>query len=102
MQSPEPQKRGARVAFLGNSILYYNDCPRFLVNLGKRSGDGDEHRVEHEDSCLRGGTDLSQLWDRGNGMMYHGFATEAARIGTSDKFDVGSPNVRDLMGCGGD
>lgn len=95
MQSTEPTKRGARVAFLGNSILYYNDCPRFLVNLGQGSGEG---RVEHQGSCLRGGTNLSQLWEQGNGMMWHGFATEAAKIGVSGVYDIGSPTVKDLLG----
>mmetsp|Transcript_20586 Transcript_20586/g.44711 ORF Transcript_20586/g.44711 Transcript_20586/m.44711 type:complete len:344 (+) Transcript_20586:3-1034(+) len=97
MQSPEHENGGgARLAFLGNSILYYNDCPRFLVNLGKGS-------VEYQDSCLRGGANLSELWDIGNGMMRHGFATEAAKIGKSedgsDLCDVGSPTVGSLLGC---
>ena len=56
-----------RVAFLGNSILYYNDCPRFLANLSK------DHVNIHQDSCLRGGTNLQQLWEQGNGMSEHGF-----------------------------
>lgn len=99
MQSAEqPEERGARVAFLGNSILYYNDCPRFLVNLGKGSS-SQHNRVEYQDSCLRGGANIPQLWDRGNGMMRHGFATEAAKIGTSEVYDVGSPTVKDLLGC---
>lgn len=84
------------MAFLGNSILYYNDCPRFLYNLGKGS-------VEYQNSCLRGGTDLSQLWELGNGMMRNGFATEAAKTVTSedgsDIYDVGSPTVGDLLDC---
>ncbi|KAL7545809.1 hypothetical protein ACHAWF_009162 [Thalassiosira exigua] len=88
---------GARVAFLGNSILYYNDTPRFLVNLGQGA-------IEHQDSCLRGGTNLVQLWTLGNGMRKHGFATEAARIGNSlegnDAYDVGAPNVKALLACG--
>lgn len=91
------------MAFLGNSILYYNDCPRFLVNLGEGSsgaGEG-QGRVAHQDSCLRGGTNLSQLWERGNGMARHGFATDAARIGGDSggaSFDLGSPTVEDLLG----
>ena len=56
-----------RVAFLGNSIIYYNDCPSFLVNLSKG------HVNIHQDSCLRGGTNLQQLWEQGNGMSEHGF-----------------------------
>lgn len=97
-QSSEQGERGARVAFLGNSILYYNDCPRFLVNLGKGSAGG---YVEHQDSCLRGGTNLSQLWESGNGMMSHGFKTEAAKTEDADRYDVGSNTVKDLLQGGG-
>jgi len=94
----KPEKNEARVAFVGNSIQYYNDCPRFLVNLGKGS-------VQHQDSCLRGGTNLSELWDLGNGMMRHGFATENAKTGQRsddagcDLYDVGAPTVEALLGC---
>lgn len=67
------------------------------MNLGKGS-------VKYQDSCLRGGTNLSELWELGNGMMSHGFATEAAKIGKSeedgnDTYDVGSPTVGGLLGC---
>ena len=98
MDSPEETKGkgGARVAFLGNSILYYNDCPRMLINLGRGSG----QHVAYQNSCLRGGTNLSQLWDQGNGMLQHGFATEAARIdngGGGSEFDVGAETVKDLL-----
>lgn len=96
-------ERGDSVAFLGNSIIYYNDTPRFLVNLGRGS-------LSHQDSCLRGGTNLFQLWQLGNGMKRHGFATEAARIETPsssneasdavDMYDVGAPNVRALLDRG--
>ena len=87
---------GAQVAFLGNSILYFNDCPRFFVNLGQGS-------VARQDSCLRGGTNLAELWDQGNGMRQHGFATAAAKTGAGgsdggDAYDVGAPTVRALLG----
>lgn len=65
--SSDTDKVYTRVAFIGNSILYYNDCPRFLVNLSKG------HVNIHQDSCLRGGTNLQQLWEQGNGMSEHGF-----------------------------
>jgi len=85
----------ARVAFLGNSILYFNDCPRMFVNLA-----GDE-TVQHQNSCLRGGTNLSQLWERGNGMMFGGFRSDAAKDGTneygSDLYDVGAATVKQLL-----
>ena len=83
------------VAFLGNSILYFNDCPRMFKNLAGS-------RVKHQDSCLRGGTNLSQLWEQGNGMKAHGFKTDAAKTGEKDDdgvdlYDVGMPTVRQLL-----
>lgn len=113
-----PGKRGAKVAFLGNSILYFNDCPRLVVNLGRlvvRRGDASNERntntlyepyVERQDSCLRGGTNLTELWKLGNGMKQHGFLTDAAKIGTSETdgsnvYDVGAPTVHALLENGG-
>ena len=102
-----------RVAFIGNSIQYYNDCPRFVANLSS-------HRIiEHQDSYLRGGANLSELWD---GMahgaphwasMRNAFATEEEMMmmnadgggaadggGSNDhNCDVGSPTVQALLGC---
>jgi len=98
---------GAKVAFLGNSIQYYNDCPRFLVNLGRGS-------ISHQDSCLRGGANLSELWNGSAGgaphfaSMRNGFARDAmkkkndgrANIVVVDTIhDLGSPTVQALFGC---
>ena len=56
-QMIQPPSSGVRVAFIGNSIQYYNDCPRFVANLSS-------HRIIlHQDSYLRGGANLSELWD---------------------------------------
>ena len=87
------EREGVTVAFLGNSILYYNDCPRFLENLSKGA--------ISQDSCLRGGTNLHELWKLGNGMRKHGWATENAKIDNADGdaayYDVGAPNVKTLL-----
>jgi hypothetical protein len=87
---------GARVAFLGNSIQYYNDTPRFLANLGRGS-------ISHQDSCYRGGASLLSLWEDGNGMKRK-FATpnaETSRTTVDGKevvvYDVGAPTVRSLL-----
>ena len=87
---------GARVAFLGNSIQYYNDTPRFLANLGRGS-------ISHPDSCYRGGASLLSLWEDGNGMKRK-FATpnaETSRTTVDGKevvvYDVGAPTVRSLL-----
>ena len=99
---------GARVAFLGNSIQYYNDCPRFLTNLSNGA-------ISFQDSCLRGGATLVSLWEKGNGMGCK-FATKNAEmvvmttkkkedqdgkqfVGPVVNYDVGSPTVPDLLRC---
>jgi hypothetical protein len=87
---------GAKVAFLGNSIQYYNDCPRFLVNLGKGS-------ISHQDSCLRGGANLLELWYGSAGGAPHwasmriGFSRDAKSVDNIN--DLGSPTVQALFGC---
>lgn len=85
---------GVNVAFLGNSILYFNDTPRFLVNLS--NNDSDVIKIQHQNSCLRGGTTLTELYQLGNGMKRHGFATENALM-ENGEYDVGSPTVQELL-----
>ncbi|KAL7494236.1 hypothetical protein ACHAWT_008490 [Skeletonema menzelii] len=82
-------RNGINVAFLGNSILYFNDTPRFLFNLSN-------HKIRHQNSCLRGGTTLTELYTLGNGMKRHGFATDNALM-ENGEHDVGSPTVQDLL-----
>jgi hypothetical protein len=105
---------GVRVAYLGNSIQYYNDCPRFITNLSRGGA-----MIVHQDSCLRGGATLVTLWTKGNGMQ-HKFATMNAKttvlppVGENGRgrggggggnvnddeyvvYDVGSPTVQDLL-----
>eukprot|EP00574_Skeletonema_japonicum_P013836 CAMPEP_0201714742 /NCGR_PEP_ID=MMETSP0593-20130828/1088_1 /ASSEMBLY_ACC=CAM_ASM_000672 /TAXON_ID=267983 /ORGANISM="Skeletonema japonicum, Strain CCMP2506" /LENGTH=299 /DNA_ID=CAMNT_0048204045 /DNA_START=327 /DNA_END=1223 /DNA_ORIENTATION=- len=86
---PSEHQNGINVAFLGNSILYFNDTPRFLFNL---SG----NKIRHQDSCLRGGTTLTELYTLGNGMKRHGFATDNALMDNGE-YDVGSPTVQELL-----
>jgi hypothetical protein len=66
------------VAFVGNSILYYNDTPRLIESLGSGS-------VE-QNSCLRGGVTFEQLLSKGNGMGVK-FVWE----------DKGAPDVASLL-----
>ena len=72
--SSSNNRGGVRVAYLGNSIQYFNDCPRFLTNLSQGA-------IAQQDSCLRGGASLVTLWTKGNGMQ-HKFATMNAKITT--------------------
>ena len=86
---PYDYQNGINVAFLGNSILYFNDTPRFLFNLSNK-------KIRHQNSCLRGGTTLTELYTLGNGMKRHGFATDNALMENGD-YDVGSPTVQELL-----
>jgi hypothetical protein len=100
------RKRGARVAFVGNSIQYFNDTPRFLTRLSRHAHSLLADKpfnafIEHQDSCFRGGTNLVELWQRGNGMLKHGYASEAAITGIDEDgnsvYDVGALTVEDLL-----
>eukprot|EP00587_Corethron_hystrix_P008310 CAMPEP_0113298280 /NCGR_PEP_ID=MMETSP0010_2-20120614/792_1 /TAXON_ID=216773 ORGANISM="Corethron hystrix, Strain 308" /NCGR_SAMPLE_ID=MMETSP0010_2 /ASSEMBLY_ACC=CAM_ASM_000155 /LENGTH=327 /DNA_ID=CAMNT_0000151311 /DNA_START=159 /DNA_END=1142 /DNA_ORIENTATION=- /assembly_acc=CAM_ASM_000155 len=87
-----------RIAFLGNSILYYNDCPRLIANMIANS---EMHITAVQNSCLLGGSNLASLWEKGNG-MYTKFRTEPALLPSDDptaepKYDVGAATVRELL-----
>jgi hypothetical protein len=70
-----------RVAFIGNSMLYFNDFPRFFIALS-----ADSHRSVTQSSCLHGGGSIPSLMLEGNG-MYTQFETPAAIIATSSSSD---------------
>ena len=95
---PSSSTRDSQVAFIGNSIQYFNDTPRFLVRLSRQAG---SITTIHQDSCFRGGVNLVELWEQGNGMLKHGFASEAAVSGTDDNgnkiYDVGAATVEELI-----
>eukprot|EP00980_Cylindrotheca_fusiformis_P024971 scaffold12822_cov88-Cylindrotheca_fusiformis.AAC.3 len=78
------------VAHLGNSIQYYNDCPRLLEHMLN-----EKYKIVHQDSCLRGGANVTGLYDEGNGMEEK-FATPNAKK-PDGTYDVGSPTVDDLL-----
>lgn len=83
-----------RVAFLGNSIQYFNDCPRLVENMlrTKFGIDG-----VYQDSCLRGGSSLPTLWTDGNGMLeVFGQSEHAKRDDGS--VDIGAETVAALLG----
>ena len=102
------KKRGARVAFVGNSIQYFNDTPRFLTRLSRQTqshaaipDEPYDAFIQCQDSCFRGGVNLVGLWQQGNGMLKHGYASVTAINGADDDgkmlYDVGSPTVQDLL-----
>merc|ERR1711988_1610460 len=76
-----------KVALIGNSFLYYNDCPRLLEGLAGGS--------IRQNSCLRGGSDFEDLWKRGNGMSRR-FATANA-LGLDGHYDIGAPTISALL-----
>jgi hypothetical protein len=73
-----------RMAFCGNSILYYNDCPRLLQQMVETAFPA---VTVVQDSCLRGGANLHSLFERGNGM--------GTKFGPS--YDIGQPTVSQLL-----
>ena len=70
LQPPDP----LRVAFIGNSMFYVNDIPRFMEELSQST--------MIQDSCLHGGRTLRSLLRRGNG-MYFKFKSSNAKINTT-------------------
>mmetsp|Transcript_12785 Transcript_12785/g.14630 ORF Transcript_12785/g.14630 Transcript_12785/m.14630 type:complete len:326 (-) Transcript_12785:17-994(-) len=103
------EEQNIRVAFCGNSILYYNDCPRLLEQMLRTKF---VTKVQ-QDSCLRGGVTLTTLWERGNGMRKlfgrHPNSISRDKKGntTRDKDgntirDIGSPTILDLLSTNGD
>jgi len=80
-----------RVAHLGNSIQYYNDCPRLLATLLRQRRYGQVT----QDSCLRGGSNLVTLAEQGNGMSSK-FQTPPA-LKSDGTYDIGSPTVATLL-----
>ena len=78
------------VAFMGNSIQYFNDCPRLVESMLRKAG----FAVE-QNSCLRGGATLTSLWANGNGMR-HKFSTPPA-LRKNGTYDIGSPSPSTLL-----
>jgi hypothetical protein len=78
-----------RVAFIGNSMLYFNDFPRFFTALA-----ADSDRSVVQSSCLHGGGSIPSLMLEGNG-MYTQFETEAAvmAISSSSESDDDQANT---------
>ena len=99
------------VAFCGNSMLYYNDCPRLVEILLTRMYYYDDNVTTTsttprlQDSCLRGGASLASLWERGNGMqtrfggsVNNGVNSDHARHDHDDiRDDIGAPTVASLL-----
>jgi hypothetical protein len=81
----------ATVAFLGNSIIFVNDLPRFFQAL---SGDN----LIHQNSCLHGSLNLKSIMQKGNG-MYNKWKTENARISDVNVSKYGNGTIYDYGTC---
>jgi hypothetical protein len=81
------ERASVRVAFLGNSIQYYNDLPRLMKALSNNA-------IE-EDSCYRGNATLSSLFQDGNGMSRKFQTTNALR--PDGTYDIGADTVTSLL-----
>lgn len=79
------------VAFIGNSMQYYNDLPRFLATLS------DNHITQ--DSCLHGDATLESILLTGNGMYSIWGESGSARVYNDDAtiHDFGACTVRQLL-----
>lgn len=76
-----------RVAFIGNSMMYFNDCPRFLSQLSKGE--------IIQDSCLRGGSSLISIYAKGNGMLEKFRSQNAMK--DDGTYDIGASSVSELL-----
>lgn len=80
------------VAFLGNSMFYFNDFPRFFEQLS-------QSYVSHQDCCLHGGASIPSLVNDGSG-MFPQFQTKNAIAGTYHHktiYDYGACTPRQLL-----
>ena len=92
-RAPQEQPSPAtRVAFLGNSFLYFNDCPRLLEAI---SGG-----AVSSSSCTRGGATLQRLTQQGGDPSDFACSPNAARA--DGTLDAGETTVADaIRGRGG-
>jgi hypothetical protein len=84
--------RPMQVAFIGNSMLYFNDFPRFFeIFSGQRI---------KQNSCLQGGGNIPSYWIEGNA-MFPQFGTDEAIITTQRDghilYDYGACTVPQLL-----
>jgi hypothetical protein len=89
------------IAFLGNSILYYNDCPRLLQAMLQASRDD---QVCVQNSCLRGGATLTSLWQEGNGMRgkFQPPSLQRLTLSTDKNVDIHPNSSTDSLTKGSD
>lgn len=75
------------VAFIGNSMTYYNDLPRFLEGIT-------QHHLTQK-SCLHGDASLTRILQTGSGMSEK-FRTPNA-LDENGMYDLGACTVKQLL-----
>lgn len=80
-----------KVAFAGNSMMYYQDLPRLLQQMLETNFDD-----VIQDSCFQGLSSISSLWTIGN-TVNETFHTNAARRPSDGTYDTGAPTIRSLL-----
>lgn len=86
---PRENSRSINVAFIGNSIMYFNDLPRFMEALSQG--------CVRQDSCLHGEASLASLLVTGNGMYTRWNTSNARILGMDDFYDFGACTVPQLL-----
>jgi hypothetical protein len=88
-----PLDQQISIAFVGNSMMFVNDLPRFMQELAGKSSRG-EYLIE-QNSCLHGALNFKTLLKKGNGMLQK-WNTDNAYIGNGI-YDFGMCTVRQLL-----
>eukprot|EP00588_Corethron_pennatum_P020615 CAMPEP_0194313266 /NCGR_PEP_ID=MMETSP0171-20130528/10152_1 /TAXON_ID=218684 /ORGANISM="Corethron pennatum, Strain L29A3" /LENGTH=568 /DNA_ID=CAMNT_0039068143 /DNA_START=202 /DNA_END=1905 /DNA_ORIENTATION=- len=81
-------KKEVRVAFMGNSMQYYNDCPRFMEALSGNT-------IVQQNSTLKPSGTFKSLAKKGNNMSVK-FHTENA-LTKEGYYDIGALTIRSLL-----
>ena len=88
-------QRKTTVAFLGNSMFYFNDFPNFFQTIA-----GKCKKFVYQNSCLHGGASIPSLLQEGNG-MWPLLMTEAAILGRDSNnntiYDYGACTIEQLL-----
>jgi hypothetical protein len=82
------------VAFVGNSMFFVNDMPRFLQEIGGTTALKGDYNIQQQ-SCLHGSLNFKSLLYRGNGMA-HKWNTKHAYV-KQGIYDFGACTVPQLL-----
>lgn len=88
LNPPASWSRVSTVAFVGNSMQYYNDLPRFMEALSGQQ--------IIQNSCLHGDATIVNLLQTGNGMVKK-FHSGNAYMANVDQYDYGACTVHQLV-----